>query len=154
MPFIKHHRNYIVIYSDYIGFIYRAWPGEKPKISRERRFFICPEHGKDENRAWPGCQALFRIYLFADCYFAVASADFLITLLTMQLTKRCQFNGQIYTMDFPTMTEEQYATALMKCDLGALIQEAFFFLTADEREFIMTGTPPHVWEEMFAEQES
>ncbi len=34
----------------------------------------------------------------------------------------------------------------MKCDLGALIQEAFFFLTADEREFIMTGTPPHVWE--------
>lgn len=52
-------------------------------------------------------------------------------------------------MDFPTMTEEQYATALMKCDLGALIQEAFFFLTADEREFIMTGTPPHVWEEMF-----
>ena len=97
---------------------------------------------------------LFDIYLFADCYFAVASADFLFTLLTMQLTKRCQFNGQIYTMDFPTMTEEQYATALMKCDLGALIQEAFFFLTADEREFIMTGTPPHVWEEMFAEQES
>lgn len=96
-----------------------------------------------------GCQALFRIYLFVVSSFAVASADFLFTLLTMQLTKRCQFNGQIYTMDFPTMTEEQYATALMKCDLGALIQEAFFFLTADEREFIMTGTPPHVWEEMF-----
>ena len=101
-----------------------------------------------------GCQALFRIYLFVVCSFAVALTDFLFTLLTMQLTKRCQFNGQIYTMDFPTMTEEQYATALMKCDLGALIQEAFFFLTADEREFIMTGTPPHVWEEMFAEQES
>jgi hypothetical protein len=72
----------------------------------------------------------------------------------MQLTKRCQFNGQIYTMDFPNMTEEQYATALMRYDLGALIQEAFFFLTADEREFIMTGTPPHIWEQMFAEQES
>lgn len=120
-------------------FIYRARPGWGIFPNRHQRVAV---------------KLLFDIYLFADCYFAVASADFLITLLTMQLTKRCQFNGQIYTMDFPTMTEEQYATALMKCDLGALIQEAFFFLTADEREFIMTGTPPHVWEEMFAEQES
>jgi hypothetical protein len=34
---------------------------------------------------------------------------------------------------------------------GALIQEAFPYLNADEREFIMTGTPPHIWEQMFAE---
>ena len=34
------------------------------------------------------------------------------------------------------------------------IQDAFPHLHAWEREFIMTGTPPHVWEEMFAEQES
>jgi hypothetical protein len=138
-PFIKHHRNYIVIYSDYIGFIYRAWPGWGILPNIYPRVAVKP---------------LFDIYLFVVSSFAVALTDFLFTLLTMQLTKRCQFNGQIYTMDFPTMTEEQYATALMKCDLGALIQEAFFFLTADEREFIMTGTPPHVWEEMFAEQES
>lgn len=140
----------------YRRYIIRARPGRKPKISRERRFFIRQVHqvripGQARRM---GCQALFRIYLFVVSSFAVALTDFLFTLLTMQLTKRCQFNGQIYTMDFPTMTEEQYATALMKCDLGALIQEAFFFLTADEREFIMTGTPPHVWEEMFAEQES
>jgi len=120
-------------------FIYRAWPGWGIFPNTHQRVAV---------------KLLFDIYLFVDCYFAVAFADFLITLLTMQLTKRCQFNGQIYTMDFPNMTEEQYATALMKSDLGALIQEAFFFLTADEREFIMTGTPPHVWEEMFAEQES
>lgn len=69
----------------------------------------------------------------------------------MKLTKRCQFNGQIYTMDFPTMTQEQYATALMKTDLGDLIQDAFSFLTDDEREFIKTGTPPHVWNQIFAE---
>ena len=98
-----------------------------------------------------GCQALFRIYLFVVSSFAVALTDFLFTLLTMQLTKRCQFNGQTYTMDFPTMTASQYYDAREKWNNGALIQDAFFFLTADEREFIMTGTPPHVWDEMFAE---
>ena len=54
-------------------------------------------------------------------------------------------------MDFPKMTASQYYDAREKWNKGALIQDAFFFLTADEREFIMTGTPPHVWEEMFAE---
>lgn len=52
------------------------------------------------------------------------------------------------------MTEQEFGDAYAKWRNGALIQEAFFFLTADEREFIMTGTPPHVWNEMFAEQES
>jgi hypothetical protein len=69
----------------------------------------------------------------------------------MKITKRCRFDGKIYEMDFPHMTEQQYATALMRCDLGALIQDAFHFLDANEREFIMTGTPPHVWDEMFCE---
>jgi hypothetical protein len=69
----------------------------------------------------------------------------------MKITKRCRFDGKIYEMDFPHMTEQQYATALMRYDLGALIQDAFHFLNADEREFIMTGTPPHVWDEMFCE---
>lgn len=93
------------------------------------------------------------IYLRAIYFFSLAFVDFLIRITTMQLTKTCQFNGKQYTMDFPTMTEEQYVTALIKCDLGALVQEAFFFLTADEREFIMTGTPPHVWNQMFAEHD-
>jgi hypothetical protein len=57
-------------------------------------------------------------------------------------------------MDFPTMNEEQFFSASMKWQNGALIQDAFSFLTDEEREFIMTGTPPHVWNEMFAEQES
>ena len=98
-----------------------------------------------------GCQALFRIYLFVVSSFAVASANFLIRILTMKLTRICQFNGKTYTMDFPTMTASQYYDAREKWNKGALIQDAFFFLTADEREFIMTGTPPHVWDEMFAE---
>jgi len=69
----------------------------------------------------------------------------------MKLTNFCKFNGMIYTMDFPTMNEEQFFSASMKWQNGALIQDAFSFLTDEEREFIMTGTPPHVWNEMFAE---
>ena len=72
----------------------------------------------------------------------------------MKLNNFCQFNGQIYTMDFPTMNEEQFFSACVKWQNGALVQDAFSFLTNEEREFIMTGTPPHVWNEMFAEQES
>lgn len=69
----------------------------------------------------------------------------------MKLTRFCELNGKTYTMDFPNMTASQYYDAREKWNKGALIQDAFFFLTADEREFIMTGTPPHVWKEMFAE---
>ena len=32
---------------------------------------------------------------------------------------------------------------------GALIQTAFWFLNADEREFLLTGTPPDVWDAIF-----
>ena len=71
----------------------------------------------------------------------------------MKLTKVCQFDGETYTMDFPTMTTSQYYDARQKWLAGAAIQEAFFFLTANQREFIMTGTPPHVWDKMFDEQE-
>jgi hypothetical protein len=31
-----------------------------------------------------------------------------------------------------------------------VIQSAFSYLDADQREFVMTGTPPHVWDEMFS----
>jgi len=94
---------------------------------------------------------LFTIYLFAIYYFAVAFADFLIRILTMKLTKRCQFNGEVYEMEFPTMTASQYYDARAKWENGAMIQDAFSFLTPDEREFIMTGTPPHIWDKMFSE---
>ena len=68
----------------------------------------------------------------------------------MKLTKRCVFNGNYYTMDFPTMTEEMYENSKkLWVDERMVIQTAFNYLNADEREFIMTGTPPHVWDEMF-----
>jgi len=94
---------------------------------------------------------LFDIYLFADCYFAVAFSDFLIRILTMKVTRTCQFTGDLHTMDFPDMTPNQYHEAMAKWENGALIQEAFHFLLAEEREFIMTGTPPHIWYKLFSE---
>ena len=54
-------------------------------------------------------------------------------------------------MDFPNMTASQYYDAREAWKGGLLVQEAFHFLNADQREFIMTGTPPEVWNEMFAE---
>jgi hypothetical protein len=49
------------------------------------------------------------------------------------------------------MTASQYYDAREKWKGGLLIQQAFPFLTADEREFIMTGTPPNVWNQIFGD---
>ena len=67
----------------------------------------------------------------------------------MKVTAVCQLNGEVYTMDFPNMTETQFRIGKKMWDEGALVQDAFPFLNADEREFLMTGTPPHVWDAMF-----
>lgn len=69
----------------------------------------------------------------------------------MILTKRCRFDGKEYWMDIPKLTPELLAECTRRWDNGALVQDAFYFLNADEREFIMTGTPPAVWDELFKE---
>ena len=66
----------------------------------------------------------------------------------MKLTKRCDFNGKIYQMDLP-ITQQQFDSACRSYANGALIQDAFHLLNAGEREFVMTGTTPQVWDEMF-----
>jgi hypothetical protein len=66
----------------------------------------------------------------------------------MLLTKRCQFNGKIYQMDLP-MTRSEFVTASRAWENGTLVQDAFPLLSAGEREFVMTGTTPKVWDEMF-----
>jgi hypothetical protein len=69
----------------------------------------------------------------------------------MKITSTCLFDGNVYTMDFPNMTEAQFEAGKAARSNGTLIQDAFSFLTADEREFLMTGTPPQVWDELFSE---
>ena len=68
----------------------------------------------------------------------------------MKITKRCQLNGQTYEMDIPALTPEKLELGLLLHEQGALIQNAFPYLSADEREFLLTGTPPDVWDKLFS----
>jgi len=66
----------------------------------------------------------------------------------MQITKQCMLTGDTNTMDIP-VTQQQ----LDDWTNGMLIQEAMPNLTAEHREFIMTGTTPEVWTKNFSEVE-
>jgi len=66
----------------------------------------------------------------------------------MQITKQCMLTGDTNTMDIP-VTQDQ----LDDWTNGMLIQEAMPNLTAEDREFIMTGTTPEVWTKNFSEVE-
>jgi hypothetical protein len=44
---------------------------------------------------------------------------------------------------------EEYEKGLALWESGTLIQEAFPTLSADEREFLMTGIGPTEWDELF-----
>ncbi len=61
----------------------------------------------------------------------------------MKITRTNPFNGETNTLDL-NITEEQ-VQAYMD---GALIQNAFPNLSADDREFIMTGITAEAWEAM------
>jgi hypothetical protein len=87
-------------------------------------------------------------------FFSLAFADFLIRITAMQITRTCMFNSEVYTMDFPNMTEEQFSEGMKKWRGGALIQDAFGYLEPEEREFLMTGTPPYIWHKMFSDSDA
>jgi len=44
---------------------------------------------------------------------------------------------------------EEYCDAAVKHISGLHIQDAFSFLTASEREFLMTGLTPEEWDNLF-----
>ena len=63
----------------------------------------------------------------------------------MKITRTNPFNGKVNTLDL-NVTDAQieyYAS-------GALLQDAFPHLSADDREFIKTGHTAESWEEMFS----
>ena len=64
----------------------------------------------------------------------------------MQITCRSAVSGIIRTEDI-NVTSEQLAA----WDKGALAQEVFSNISADDREFIMTGITPAEWKEFFKE---
>jgi hypothetical protein len=50
-------------------------------------------------------------------------------------------------------TPDQYLAGLKSYKEGALMQNAFPFLNADEREFLISGTTPDEWDRMFGSEE-
>jgi len=61
----------------------------------------------------------------------------------MEITKECRITGDTNTMDIP-VTQEQ----LDAWTNGMLIQDAMPDLTADHREFLISGTTPEMWSKM------
>lgn len=66
----------------------------------------------------------------------------------MLITRKSPFTGKTNTLDI-NVNEEQ----LTRWKNGELIQNAMPNLTADEREFIITGLTAEDWDNMFGEEE-
>jgi hypothetical protein len=66
----------------------------------------------------------------------------------VQIVRRSPFSGEINVMDLP-VTQMQ----LDRWQAGELAQNVFCGLSADEREFIMTGITPREWEDAFGLEE-
>ena len=66
----------------------------------------------------------------------------------MIIIRKSMLSGNVSSMDIP-VTEGQLA----EWQAGALIQNAMPNLSADEREFIMTGITPAEWDLEYAEED-
>lgn len=65
----------------------------------------------------------------------------------MQITKTSRFTGKVHTRDI-SVTQAQ----LDAWRNGQLIQQAMPNLSADDREFLMTGITPEEWDEVFGDE--
>lgn len=61
----------------------------------------------------------------------------------MKFIRKSIISGVVREMDLP-VTEEQYE----QYENGMFVQDAFPQLTADEREFIISGITSNEWDEM------
>jgi hypothetical protein len=60
--------------------------------------------------------------------------------------------GNINTMEL-NIDQETFEKQLELYQDGMLIQDAFPMLSVDEREFIMTGLTPEIWDSMMHEED-
>ena len=67
----------------------------------------------------------------------------------MKITKRSPFTGMAHTMDLPIDTQERLQAYEAWRNGKGLIQDELHFLTADQREFLITGIMPEEWDVMF-----
>ena len=68
----------------------------------------------------------------------------------MIIRKRSPYSGKNHEMDID-ITLEQWRD--FNDDKLGLIQNAFPHLSADEREFLLTGITPEEWDELYKEAE-
>lgn len=66
----------------------------------------------------------------------------------MQIVRRSQITGVEHTMDLDINLEQ-----ISKFNAGALIQDAFPHLSAEEREFYLTGVTEDEWQKYMTTDE-
>jgi hypothetical protein len=67
--------------------------------------------------------------------------------------RTCMLTGDVEQMTF-NVDPQVFAEAHAQRMQGALIQDAFPFLNADQREFLMSGITPVIWNRYFGEFEN
>lgn len=65
----------------------------------------------------------------------------------MLIIRICPVSGELKSLEIPVTQ-----TQISDWESGTLIQNAMPNLSADEREFIMTGMTPDVWDQIFGEE--
>jgi hypothetical protein len=65
----------------------------------------------------------------------------------MKITRASPHTRKTNVREIPVTTSQ-----LVNWEQGMLIQEAMPNLSADDREFIMTGLTPEDWDELFGEE--
>ena len=72
----------------------------------------------------------------------------------MQVTRVSQISGEAHTVEIPRLHKEELAVwEAMPAVRRPYIQEFFSYLTASEREFLMTGITQEEWDEMMPPEE-
>ena len=62
------------------------------------------------------------------------------------VTRKSPFTGQTHTREIPVIEEKLIAWENTPNQLRPMVQHAFPELSADDREFILTGITPEEWE--------
>jgi hypothetical protein len=68
------------------------------------------------------------------------------------ITRKSPFSGKVNEMTF-YVRPDVFEQAMEEYRSGELLQNAFHFLDAGEREFLKTGITPQEWADTFGEDE-
>ncbi len=69
-----------------------------------------------------------------------------MTMETVKVTRTSPVSGLVSTIEVEATAEQ-----IVAWNMGGKVQDCFPHLSADQREFILTGITPVEWEEMFAD---